>query len=60
MEELKFEDAIKKLEDIAKELENRRTWTWWKRCKIWRRNEIIKDLYKDIKWSRKEDKFTSR
>ena len=26
MEELKFEDAIKKLENIAKELENRRTW----------------------------------
>ena len=25
-EEIKFEDAIKKLEDIAKELESRRTW----------------------------------
>lgn len=60
MEEIKFEDAIKKLEDIAKELENRRTRTWWKCCKIWRRNEIIKDLHKDTKWSRKEDKFTSR
>jgi len=27
MKELKFEEAIKMLEDIAKELESRRTWT---------------------------------
>ncbi len=26
MEDIKFEDAIKRLEDIAKELEKRRAW----------------------------------
>lgn len=60
MGKLKFEEAIKQLEDIAKELESRRTWTRRKRSKVWRRNEIIKDMYYNVKWSRKENKLINR
>ncbi len=60
MEEMKFEDAIDKLEEIAKELEKRRTWFRWECSQIWGRNEIIKNMYQTIKWSRKENQYTNR